>query len=72
MLLVEAYARERTMGEYRRVVSQIRKAIGRFSSEQMADVFDVEENVCNAVIDCLKTHPDWDNDQVAEAIDWED
>lgn len=72
MLLVEAYARERTMGEYRRVVSQIRDAIGDFSTKQLAKILKVREKDCAAAIECIEAHPDWDDDQVAEHIDWED
>ena len=72
MLLVEAYARERSMGAYQKVVSLIRKAIGQFSAKQMASVFDVKEKDCTAVIQCIEDHPDWDNERVAEEVNWED
>ena len=72
MLLVEAYARERSMGEYRRVVAQIRKAIGELSPKQMARYFDIKESDCTAAIDRIEKHPDWDNEQIAEDIDWDE
>ena len=72
MLLVEAYARERSMGAYQKVVSQIRKVIGKFSPNQMASIFDANEKDCAAAIACIEAHPDWDDERVAEEIDWEE
>ena len=72
MLLREAYARERRMGRYETRVSQIRKAINNFSPKQLANLFILDVKDCEAVIDCIAAHPDWDNDQIAEEIDWED
>lgn len=72
MLLVEAYAQHEELGAYKKVVSLIRKAIGQFSPKQMASVFDIKEKNCAAVIECIGAHPDWDNERVAEEIDWED
>ena len=72
MLLAEVYAQHEELGAYKKVVSQIRKVIGRFSPKQMASVFDVNEKDCTAVIECIDAHPDWDNERVAEEIDWVD
>lgn len=72
MLLIEAYARERSMGAYQKVVSQIRDAVGVFTTKQLAKILKVKEKDCTAVIKCIEDHPDWDNERVAEEIDWED
>lgn len=74
MLLMEAYAMKEETGEYKRVVSQIRKSLKRkrLSAEEMADYFDVSEQDCSAVLDCITEHPDWDDRQVAEAVYWTD
>ena len=72
MLLAEAYARERSMGGYVKVVSQIRDTIGEFTSRQMARYFKTSEKDCAAAIECIQAHPDWDDEQVAEEIDWQD
>ena len=72
MLLAEAYARERSMGAYARVVSQIRDALNELTVSTMAKYFKVSERDCEAVIECIKEHPDWDNEQIAEEIYWED
>ena len=72
MLLAEVYAQHEELGAYKKAVSQIRKVIGRFSPKQMASVFDVNEIDCTAVIECIDERPDWDNERVAEEIDWVD
>ena len=68
--IMEALANERNLGEYKRVVSQIRKSIKRLSTQEMADYFDVTEENCAAVINCIQEHPDWDDEQIAEEIYW--
>lgn len=72
MLLMEAYAMKEETGEHKRVVSQIRKSLkrNRFSTQEMADYFDVSEQDCSAVLDCIREHPDWNDRQIAEEIDW--
>ena len=72
MLLVEAYARERRMGAYDKVVSVIRDAVGEFTTKQLAKILKVKEKDCAAAIRCIEEHPDWDDEQVAEHIDWDD
>ena len=72
MLLMEAYAMKEETGEHKRVVSLIRKSLkrNRFSTQEMADYFDVSEQDCSAVLDCIREHPDWNDRQIAEEIDW--
>ena len=72
MLLMEAYARERSIGEYIRVVSLIRNAIGDFTTKQMAKYFKVKEKACKDAVDYITTHPDWDDEQIADHVDWEE
>lgn len=70
MLYIEALAHARSIGSYERVVSLIRKSLKRFTTEEMVDYFDVSEQDCSAVIDCIHEHPDWDNEKVARYIAW--
>ena len=72
MLLVEAYAQQKELGANKKVVSVIRDAIGDFSAKQLAKLLKVKEKACVATIECIEAHPDWDDEQVAEEIDWED
>ena len=72
MLLMEAYEMKEETGEHKRVVSQIRKSSNRLSPQEMADYFDVTEQDCVSVLDCIREHPDWDDRQVAEEVYWDD
>lgn len=72
MLLMEAFARERSIGGYIAKVSQIRDTIDELSTKQMAKYFKLNENACMNAVECIITHPDWDDEQVAESIDWEE
>lgn len=72
MWYAEAMANARRLGRHERVVSQIRDAVNELSLKAMAKYFKVKEQDCSAVIDCIKKHPDWDNEQVACEIDWTD
>ena len=72
MLMMEAFAHERSMGKYINLISQIRNAIGDFTTKQMAKYFVVSEKFCEDAVKCIQTHPDWDDEQIAEQIDWEE
>ena len=72
ILLMEAYARERSMGEYIKVVSLIRDVIGDFTTKQMAKYFKVKEKACKDAVECITAHPDWDDEQIADHVDWEE
>ena len=72
MLLMEAYARERSLGENMKVVSMIRDAIGDLTTKQMSKYFKVKEKSCKDTIECITAHPDWDDEQIADEVDWEE
>ena len=38
----------------------------------MTDYFDVTEQDCISVLDCIREHPDLDDRQIAEEVYWED
>lgn len=72
MLLQEAFARERQFGIYKNNVRQIRRKIQQLSIADMADMFAVSVDNCKSVVGLINAHPDWDDEQVAEEIYWED
>lgn len=72
MLLAEAFARERSIGEYKRIVRQIRRKMDTVSTEEMADMFDISTEDCENAVKAIKAHPDWDDVQIAEEIDWQE
>lgn len=71
MLLLEAYARERNIGRYELFVSQIRRKTDVLSVEDMADMFNIPIEDCEKAVEALNAHPDWDDEKIAEEIDWE-
>jgi predicted transposase/invertase (TIGR01784 family) len=72
MLLAEAYAERERIADGKRVVRLIRRKMDIFDIAEMADLFDVSIPECENVVKLIKEHPDWDDEQVATEIDWED
>ena len=72
MLLQEAFNRERKAERGEIFVSQIRRKLNKLSVDDMADTFIVSIENCQSVIDTIKAHPDWSDEQVAEEIYWDD
>ncbi len=72
MLLMEAYARERSIGDGRRVVRLVRRKINKLSIEDMADMFDISLPECNSILTTIAEHPDWNDEQIADHVDWEE
>ena len=75
MLMAEAYAIQRDLGDYRRVVRQIRKRLRRNPqglTEDYVDALDISMEDAITVKDALIAHPDWDDEKIAEEIDWKD
>lgn len=72
MFLREAYLNERLIGKYSHVVSMIRGVIGEFTTKQMAKYFKVDEEFCERTVECIKEHPEWNDDQVIEDVDWDE
>ena len=72
MLLMEAYARERDLGDGRRVVRLVRRKMNKLSNEDMADMFDISLSECDSIVKMIAEHPDWDDEQIADEVDWEE
>ena len=72
MLLTEAFARERSIGRYGVLVRLIRRKMRILSIEEMADMFDIPVEDCENAVEAIKAHPDWDDVQIAEEVDWEE
>ena len=72
MLLMEAYVEQRLLGRGKTIVRQIRKVMNQASIDQMTFFMDVSVSECEEVIELIKEHPDWDDEQIAMEIDWDD
>ena len=72
MVLAEAFARERSIGEYRGCIRQIRHYMNKLSAEEISDLLIIPIDGCISAIETIKAHPDWNDEQVAEEMDWDE
>ena len=71
MTVMENFARERYLARTELLISQIRNAIGKLGSRQMAEFFRLPEANCEETIQMIQAHPDWDDEQIAEEVSWQ-
>ena len=71
MVLNEMMRESRRIGERRRSVAQIRKFRGRYGAEELAEICFISPEALKTVMDAIDAHPDWDDEQVAENVDFE-
>ena len=71
MVLNEMIRSRERLAEHRRSVAQIRKSRGRFNADELADIYIIEPKAVKAILETIDTHPDWDDEQVAENVDFE-
>lgn len=71
MVLNEMMRESRRLGERRRSVAQIRKFRGRFNANELAEICFISPEALKTVMDAIDAHPDWDDEQVAENVDFE-
>ena len=70
MLLNEMLRENRRIGDYRTKVSQVRRGRKRFSFDELADVYFLDPELLKDILDTLDEHPDWDDETVAEHLDF--
>ena len=61
-------ADEREVGDYSRVVRQVRSNKRNFDDNDLADILDVKLNTITTIRLVISNHPDWDDDDVAEEV----
>ena len=71
MLLQEAFAREKRIGEYKNSVMLIRRNMNHMGIADLSRILFVSADNCKSVIDTINAHPDWDDERVAEEIVWD-
>ena len=72
MLMMEAYAMRTDLGMHKQVVRSIRRKRNKRSISDITDVLGISEIEYQSVITALDSHPDWDDEKIAEEIDWAD
>lgn len=55
---------QKNIGENKKLVSLVRKNRLNMSDEQMADIFDVDIEIVNMILD----HPEMDDEEIAELL----
>ena len=58
------------MGGYTTKVGQIRHNMKTQPVSAMASFIVLPEDTCKEVIKIIEAHPDWDDEQLAEEVDW--
>ena len=70
MVLVERDRENRRLGENRRSVSQVRAFRHEFSEEQLSKITFFPPYVLKSILDAIDAHPDWDDEKIAETIEY--
>ncbi len=66
MVMMERDRQKIDLGEYKRIVTVVRKQRSKRSLDELADLMDVKPNTINLIITKLDEHPDWDDEEVAD------
>lgn len=70
MVLNEMLKENQRLGENRRSVAQVRAFRHEFSQEQLSKITFFPPYVLKSVLDAIDTHPDWDDEKIAESIEY--
>ena len=72
MLLFMRDREQQKIGDIRRIITTIRKKMDSESEDYFVDLFDIERSQCQKILFYLNNKPDWDDQEIAEAIINED
>ena len=71
MLLNEKLRESERLGRRHQSIAQARKFRKRFSADELAEICLVSPELLKAILDAIDAHPDWDDETVAENVDFE-
>ena len=71
MVLNEMLRANRRLGEHKRSVAQVRAFRDEFQAEQLARIAFVTPELLKAILDAIDAHPDWDDERIAESVDFD-
>ena len=71
MLLSEKLQESKRLGEHTRSVAQVRKFRHRFGADELAEIYILHPKAVQAILDAIDAHPDWDDETIAENVDFE-
>ena len=70
MTLIERDRENVRLGEYKKTVSSIRENAGHIDDDMLMKVLQITPTIFYLVKDEISKHHDWDDEQVAEEIEW--
>ena len=71
MVLNEMLIESRRIGEHRRSIAQVRAFRNEMQMDQLARFAFISPEELKSILNTIDTHPDWDDEQVAENVDFE-
>ena len=71
MVLVERDRANRRLGEHKGRVAMVRAFRDEFQPEQLIKVAFNNPALLQAILDAIDAHPDWDDEQIAEHVDFD-
>ena len=71
MVLAERDREKVRLGRYADRVAHVRKFRGRFGADELAELYTLQPKALTAILDAIDAHPDWDDETVAENVDFE-
>ena len=71
MVLNELLWDSKRLGENKRTVRLVRNSRHRFGRKELADIYYLTPKSVALILDTIDAHPDWDDEQIAESVDFE-
>ena len=71
MVLMERDRANRRLGNHSVRVAQIRRFRGRYHADELAEICFISPEALKTILETIDAHPDWDDEQVAENVDFE-
>ena len=71
MVLIERDRANQRLAERRRSVAQVRAFRNEIQPDQLARFVFISPELLKTILDTIDAHPDWDDETVAENVDFE-
>ena len=71
MVLMERDRANRRLGNHSVRVAQIRRFRGRYHADELAEICFISPEALKTILETIDAHPDWDDEQVAENVDFD-
>ena len=71
MALNELLRENKRLGRYAERVAHVRAFRDEFQPEQLARNSFVSPELLTTILDAIDAHPDWDDEQVAQSVDFD-